>query len=244
MIAQRERRALAICAAAAAAAKTYQADRRGHIVVRAAVRRLRQVRAEGHLARRHVLVARHLGRDESVALVGQAHELIAVVGIVSLPQAGELVLREEAAEDEEAVAAERRLPVSLALYVPREVVAQLRRHHRRVLLPELGEVVPKLRREDVVLAGDRARKLLLDLDPLAAHLREHPLRRELRNRTLETVICCGVQKDCRRPRRALPPPEIPGGRVRLKGDDGGEQRERDEQERRADHSVCCWTVTR
>lgn len=244
MIAQRERRALAICAAAAAAAaKTYQADRRGHIVVRAAVRRLRQVRAEGHLARRHVLVARHLGRDESVALVGQAHELIAVVGIVSLPQAGELVLREEAAEDEEAVAAERRLPVSLALYVPREVVAQLRRHHRRVLLPELGEVVPKLRREDVVLAGDRARKLLLDLDPLAAHLREHPLRRELRNRTLETVIC-GVQKDCRRPRRALPPPEIPGGRVRLKGDDGGEQRERDEQERRADHSVCCWTVTR
>ena len=82
-----------------------EARPRGEVVV--LLGRLGQVGAERHLPRRHVLVSRHLGRVERVALVPDAHELVAVVGVVALPEAGELVLRQEAAEDEELVAAAR-----------------------------------------------------------------------------------------------------------------------------------------
>ena len=82
-----------------------------------------------------------LGRKELITLVVEPHEFIAVVGIVALPEAGELVLRQEATQHEELVAASGRVVVSLLPHVGFQFLPEGCCHGRWVLLLQLREVV-------------------------------------------------------------------------------------------------------
>jgi hypothetical protein len=90
----------------------------------------------------------------------------------TLPQASELVLRQEAAQHHQLIAAKRSLVVPLARHMLVHLRTHSHRHRCGVLALELLEVIAQHRGEHVLLILDGIIQLLLQFRKLSAHARQ------------------------------------------------------------------------